>query len=417
VRSLIHLSLKDLRRRLADPAGLLINMAIPLAIAGMMALAFGGSGGSTDRAPVLRLVLVDEDVTPLSEILAGSSQNNEAAERLSVLRAATREAGLELLRDKEAAAMFVIPKGFSAALLDGTPARLELVKNPAQSVMPEVASQGAGVVALYLTVARRFLGDDAPRLRALIEGDGWDDTAGLALSLAAVYQRIQASDDLLFPPLISIGETRREGEPGGTFQIMGWMYPGLLVMGLLFVGVTQMRDLLRERDAGTLRRQLCAPVGAGTLLTAKVIAVALTVLAAHAILLAAGSLAFGLSWGGFLPLAAVSVPLVLAVTGFAALLFSVVRTERQGDAVASIGIMVMSLMGGAFIPPQIMPEALRSASRATVNHWGQEALRALSAGQGWAGARPFVGTLAALAAVFILTGVALLRRRHLRGGL
>jgi ABC-2 type transport system permease protein len=420
VRALVTLALKDLRRRLADPAGLLINMAIPLAIAGMMALAFGGSStGSSGRqsSPVLRLVLVDEDDTPVSDLLAGSSQNKEAAERLSVLRAQTREAGLELMREKEAAAMFIIPKGFSEALLDGVPARLELVRNPAQSVMPEVASQGAGVVALYLTVGRRFLGDDAQRLRALIEGKGWEDTAGLALSLASLYQRIKASDDLLFPPLITLGEAQREEEGGGGFQLMGWMYPGLLVMGLLFVSVTQMRDLLRERDAGTLRRQLCAPLGTGTLLAAKVLSVALTVLAAHAILLAAGSLAFGLSWGPPLALAVVSALLVLAVTGFAALLFSLVRTERQGDAVASIGIMVMSLLGGAFIPPQIMPEALQAASRATLNHWGQGALRALSAGEGWQGARPFLGALAGLALVFTLAGVALLRWRHVRGAL
>lgn len=418
--SLLTLAMKDLRRRLADPTALLVNMAIPLAIAGMMALAFGGSsGGSTGerKAPVLRLVLVDEDGTPLSDILAGSSQNKEAAERLSVLRAESRGAGLDLMRDKEAAAMVILPKGFGEAWLEGRPVRLEVVKNPAQSIMPEVASQGAGVVAMYLTVARRLLGDDGPRLRALIEGNGWEDAAGLTLALTSLYARIKASDTLLFPPLITVGSATPEGDTGTTFDMMGWMYPGLLVMGLLFVGVSQMRDLLRERDAGTLRRQLCAPIGAMQLLAAKVLSVGLLVLAAHAILLIVGSAAFGLRWGDPVSLAVVSFLLVLCVTGFAALLFSLVRTERQGDALASVSIMVMSLLGGAFIPPQVMPGALRAMSRATVNHWGQEALRALSSGQGWDGARPFLGWLAALALAFTLGGMAMLHRRHMRGAL
>jgi len=420
VAPLLSLAAKDLRRRLAAPAGLLINLAIPLAIAGMMAMAFGGSSGgsSSDRAvPVLRLVVVDEDDSPLSELLAGSSQNRDAAERLAVLRADNRDAGLRLLREEEAAAMFIIPKGFGEALLGGNPARLELVRNPAQSIMPEVASQGAGVVALYLSVGRRLLGDDGPRLRALFDGNGWEDSAGLALSLAAVYTRVKASDQLLFPPLISIGKSSRESDGAQGFDFMGWMYPGLLVMGLLFVGVSQMSDLLRERVAGTLRRQLSSPLGVGRLLTAKVLSVGIVVAVVHVLLVAAGSAVFGIHWGDPFSLTVVSLLLVLTVTGFAALLFSLVRTERQGDAAATISIMVMSLMGGAFIPPQMMPAPLRAASNITLNHWGQEALRALTSGQGWEGARPFLGPLAGLAAAFILGGVFLLRRRHLTGAL
>ena len=50
----------DLRRRLADPAALVLWIAIPLVIGGLMSLATGGSGGG---APPRALVLLaDRDV-------------------------------------------------------------------------------------------------------------------------------------------------------------------------------------------------------------------------------------------------------------------------------------------------------------------------------------------------------------------
>ncbi|MGH2687981.1 MAG: hypothetical protein ACRDKW_04120, partial [Actinomycetota bacterium] len=66
--AILTLVAKDLRRRWADPSGLILSLLIPVVIVGMMALAFGG--GSGDRAaPTLRLILVDEDGTPLSGIV------------------------------------------------------------------------------------------------------------------------------------------------------------------------------------------------------------------------------------------------------------------------------------------------------------------------------------------------------------
>ena len=73
-RSILILTLKDLRRRMADPAALLLNLAIPVAIVGSMALTFGRAGAGRENVPVLRLVLVDLDDSPLSNLVGGSPQ-------------------------------------------------------------------------------------------------------------------------------------------------------------------------------------------------------------------------------------------------------------------------------------------------------------------------------------------------------
>ncbi|HET6371997.1 MAG TPA: ABC transporter permease, partial [Candidatus Polarisedimenticolia bacterium] len=177
MRQVLTLIAKDLRRRVAEPMGIVISLVIPLAIAGTMALALGNHGD--DKGPQLRLLVLDLDDSPLSGILLGSTQNPEAARRMEVKRVATREEGLSLLKEEEFTALLVIPQRFSDALLGGEQVQLELIKNPAQSIMPIVAEQGAEVVALYLSGAAKLLGPDASSVIKLLSGEGWNDLTGL----------------------------------------------------------------------------------------------------------------------------------------------------------------------------------------------------------------------------------------------
>lgn len=419
MRTLATLVLKDIRRRFADPSALLLNLAIPLVMAGMMALAFGGRGGS-ERTPVLHLLVVNQDEGPIGRALAGAEQNPEAAERLEIRQAASREEGLRRLREEDAAALLLIPKNFSTDLLEGRAVELELIKNPAESIMPVVAQQGAEVAALYLSIGARLFDGQGPRIVELFKGKGWDDPQAIAKLVVDLYGRVRGVVDFLIPPLVEIATGEKESGEGarkGGQNFMVWMFPGVMIMGLLFTANTQMRDLLKEGEAGTLRRQLASPLGAGRVLIAKVVSVAAVVAIAMVLLLLVGRWAFGVRWGPVAPLAAASTLIVLTATGFAALLFSLVRTERQGDAFGGVLVMLMSLLGGTFFPPQIVPDWMQGISRLTLTYWSHGALRDLASGGGWAGVRDDLPVLGLIGSVLTLAGVFMLRRRHLRGAL
>ncbi len=420
MRLLLVLLANDLRRKLASPAGVLMSLAIPLAMAGSMALAFGNRGDAPP-VPKLELVIVDLDDTPLSSFLAGAGQNAEAAKFLTTFRATSPEAGLELMRAQGHHAMLVIPTGFMQAVLDGRSVDLPVVKNPAKRVMPVVAQQGLEIVALYGSVGARLLPEGgAARIQKLVEGEGWDDSLGIASLIADTYIRASRAGGLLFPPIIEVDQVKEqdpesEKEGGGGFNFIGWMYPGMIVMALLFVALNQMKDLLAEQQGGTLRRLLAGPVGVTYFLLSKVLSVGISVAASLGILLATGSLFFGVSWGSLLPLAAVSLSLTLAATGFAALAYSVARTQNQGDTFGTIVVILMSLLGGAFMPPQILPEFVRGVAKFTLNYWGNESFRVLTSGGGWAELGTHLPVLAAMAVISIALGTLALRYRHLRG--
>jgi ABC-type multidrug transport system permease subunit len=421
MRLLLTLIGNDLRRRLASPAGILLSLAIPLAMAGSMALAFGQRGGEP-TVPKLEIVVVDLDDSPLSSFLAGAGQNAEAAKYISTFRAATPEKGLDLMRSQGHHAMLVIPTGFMDAVLEGRSVELPLVKNPAKRVMPVVAQQGLEIVALYGSVGARLLpADGAAKVRSLLEGEGWDDAVGIAALITDTYIRAKNAGALLFPPIIEVDRVREqaarpagEGRQGG-FDFIAWMYPGMIVMALLFVALNQMKDLLAEQQAGTLRRLLAGPVSVAPFLLSKVISVGIGVAASLAILIAAGSLFFGVDWGPWGPLAAASVALTLASTGFGAMVYSLSRTQNQGDAFGTILVILMSLLGGAFLPPQILPGFVRGASKFTLNYWGNESFRVLTAGGGWPELGAHLPILSGMALISVTLGTLLLRHRHLRG--
>lgn len=417
MNNILRLTLKDVKRRFARPAGMLINLSIPLVLAGMLALVFTGSD---DEPPRMSIVVADEDQGPLSRFVNGASQNEEAARYMDVVQAATREEGLEILRDQDATALLVIPKGFSDALLSNGKAELELVKNPAQRIMPVVAQQGAEVLSLYLTVARAALGDESATLQKLFDGKGWDNAVGVAALVTVIYARTQEAEPLLFPPLIEVETSGAEAtaDAGGGFSPIAWLYPGMVVMGLLFAGTAQMRDLLDEAQAGTLRRLLAAPLGPVQILVSKILSTVALVAIALAIFLVTGRLAFGITWGPFAPMILTSVVLSLAVTGFASLIYAAARTQRQGDAFGGILIMLMSLVGGAFVPVEILPDWLKNVSRGTLNYWATEALRSLATGRGFGAGGGLPSALMGLAAVgaaFTLVGAFVMHRRHVKG--
>ena len=416
MRAILILTLKDLRRRLADPAGLLLNLAIPLVMGAMMYLAFGGRGGDTNAAPVLRILVLDLDQGPVARAITGASGNPEAARRLDMRLVQSREEGLRRLREEEFAALLVLPEGFSKALLDRRQVELELLKNPAQTVMPIVAQQITEVLSLYLSIGARIVGDDGARIRVLFEGEGWTDAAGIAALITSLRDRVIDMRDLLFPPLIEVEKTSAKKDTGG-FDLIAWLFPGMVMMGLLFTSVSQMGDLLRESQQGTLRRQLTAPLGAAQVVMAKVLSVAIVVAIAFCLLVAAGRLAFRIHWGALGPLAATGALVVLAATGFAALLFSLVRTERQGDTLGGILTMLMSLLGGTFFPIEALPGWLEPISKLTLSRWGHGALRILAEGGGWEAVSGHLAVLAGIALVCTALGVAFLGRRHLRGAL
>jgi ABC-2 type transport system permease protein len=178
-----------------------------------------------------------------------------------------------------------------------------------------------------------------------------------------------------------------------------------------------MRDLLVEARIKTLRRQLAGPITAGLLVLGKALSTAAVAGISLVSLTIVGAFAAprGVSLAGFLLL---SLALLLATTGFSSFLFAVARGEKQGATLASLATLLMAFSGGAFIPANNLPGALRALSPFSLIHWANAGYQKLVLdGAGVGEILPNLAVLAGVGTLLLVLSGPLWTRRLLRGEL
>lgn len=414
-RQVLLLVRKDLRRRLRSPLSTILVLVFPLVLAGILAMAFGA--GET-KAPKVRLLIDDRDGELVSSLVAQAFARPEAAQYFEVEKAGLD--ALERLEKGEFSALLRLPRGLTDGVLEGRAVDLELVRNPAQSILPEVAEQITQVLADGLSAASYSLRGPLDELRPLLNaGKGPSDPAVAAVSVT-VNRWITRSGKYVFPPAITLKPVQLEKSGAKTASAGGvsvflFVLPGLAVFSLFTLGDMVMRDLLGEGTRGTLRRVLAGPVTPGTVVAAKaataaaVAVVGLLVLAAIAGLVAR----HGVDFAGF---ALLSLALIAAVTGLASTVYGLARNERQGSTIGSVLYMILAFAGGSFLPLDSLPPAMRAISPASLFYWGTRGYQVLLVqGGGLGDVLLHTGILAGSGVALLAVGGMLLRRRVLRG--
>lgn len=384
VRFFLASAAKDLRRRLADPAALLIWVGIPLTIGVLMSLI--GGGGAPPTAHVL---VADEDGTFLSGLVAGAGGSDALGDVLEMEEVGLAE-GRRRIEAGDATALLVLPEGFSDAVLREEPAELLLVTNPSQQILPSIAEGAVQMLAEAAFYARRLLGPELRTVAGGPAGGGGGAGAGgrraafgdsLVASISVgINHKVETVASTLFPPAITVERAGAGGEGGaagagsGGGPDIGLLFlPGLLFMSLLFVAQGLSDDLWAERESGTLRRLLTSPRPTWVFLAGK--------LAAGAGV-AAGITAVGLAVAlGMFGIAPARAPLAFVWCTFAGtallayfLLLQLAATSRRGgNIVGTVIVFPLIMIGGSFFPFESMPGWMRAVGRWTPN--GQAVLR------------------------------------------
>lgn len=421
---------KDLLRHRRSPLAVIGLLIFPLMFAGLMSLAFG-KGDSP--LPAAKLLIEDHDEGLGSRLVFSFFDSPELR---PFVAATTVEAGSGRARlaEGEASALLILPEGLTPRLLDGEKVELRLLKNPAESILPQIAEEISRTLTDVLSIGAELLRSQSHELGI----SGFSDFATLD---EAAYGRFGIAarrlGQLVGPyldvenPLVEIdrvlldaagrpkaadGEAKEPDGPSPRALIFLMVLPGVMVYSLFAIGEQMMRDLLFESGHGTLRRQLCAPLSVAQLIAAKVL-VAATV-AAGALLLMMG-LAVILTGKPVDPLgfATLSLAVVLAVSGSSAAIYGFARTERQGSAIANMIYLLMAFLGGSFVPLDALPDAARKIAPASPFYWGTRGFQDLLAGQNLAAVLPAIGILVGLGALLLTCGIFLLDRRFTRGTL
>lgn len=387
-------AVKDVKRRLRDPAALLIWIGIPFVALGLLELAFAGG----EVKPQAHLLVADADGSLLSQGLVAMFGQGPLAEMVKVEKVPLED-GRERMGRGGASALLVIPAGFGAAVLKQTPVELRLLTNPAQRILPGILEETLGLMVDAVFYLQRLFGDTLGTIAAGV-AEGSFENVTISTIAVDVNQTLGEVAGYLTPPRISL-ESSVEASPTAGLDFGALFFQGMFFMAIVFMAQGMSGDVWEERLHGTLRRVLTTPQAANAFLVGKLLCAALIFAALAVLVLPLGALLFDLSWR--------HLPLAIVWTVFSGLLlmclFTLLQllpdTQRGASVLSSLVLFPLILVGGSFFPFEAMPGFLARIGRWTPNGWALEQLKAILAGGVEAG--PLAGAFAGLTLVMLAT--------------
>ena len=357
----LRIALKDLKIRLRDRNTLVTMLLLPVGMTAIIGFAFGGESGIST---VEFLLVAPEGAEFLSDAAAGLLSGHE----LFDVQSATEEEARRAVAAGEKSAAVIVPEEILDNIVDGTPATIRVLRDPASDIKAGIVESMAEQFVTYASAAgalgRGVFGTldaeqpltDAERLELWGWLFGW------------------MRDSFENPP-ISIEAADTETEK---VNVHAYFASGFAVLFMLFTMLSSAKSIHEERESGTYGRLMTAPLSHLTIITGKMVGAYALAALQILTLIALGSLLFDIDWGSH-PGAIIIMALVTAAgaTSIAMVIAASARTGRQTDSIGTAFILVMSLLGGSMWPIEQAPAALQRFARFTFNYWAHGGFKKL----------------------------------------
>ncbi len=319
---------KDLRLYFSDKKGIVITFLLPIIMITLFAFAFGGVVKKKSAPKPISVLVVDKDVTTASQALITKLNAIPAIDLIPT----EEEEALTLVRKGKNTAVLLFGKGFSEAVATDTKLPIELKYDAARDLQMQIIHS------------------------ILKEGFNYHLGKGDVINTVTINTTSV------------IKEASTKAHPG-LVQAVG----GTAIMMLLFSIAAIGGGLLDEKEAGTLKRLLIAPVKPFDILLSKMgTAMVVSILQLTAMFVFAW-LAFGLPiFMDIVTLLLLIFCISFAVSSFGVFLVSTVKTRQQLQGMSTLIIILMSAIGGSMIPISMMPAFMQNIAVISVNYWGIE---------------------------------------------
>jgi len=395
---LVALVRKDLQIFFTDRRAVILTLAIPIAIASFFGSLFQGQ--SDQEAARVAVAMVDQDGSGLSKRLITATAADKA---LAVTQPPLEEARAAVLAGRLGVAV-VIPAGFGDAAVrafigQGKNAELELLTDPSKGA--EVAMV-RGLLTGHVMGAvtqEAFTGPSSQRL--LDEGIKSLETSTMPADqrelLRRVFESVQAlsrGQQNTGAPAAGLGvpfevhETQVTGLPLRQYNGYAHSFAGMGIQFALFAGIELAAGILLERERGLWKRLRSAPLSRSTLLVARGISGTCITLLTLLVSFAFARLVFQApigNLGGFLLVTIASS--IMAAT-FGLLVAALGHTPAATRRVAMFVVLVMVMLGGAWVPSFLFPAWLQQLTWLVPVRWAVDGLDAMT----WRGL-PFTDAL------------------------
>jgi ABC-2 type transport system permease protein len=348
IRYTLSVAWKEIQIFMRDRGTLALLILFPILLSSVQ----GGANvamASEGETPsiLLQVSLVNEDTGAFGSEVSKAIQSIDVLEVENLLQADIAE---EKVAKGEAAAAILIPADFTEKIDAYTPVAIEVIVDPAQ---PESVSIITGIMNQVVDEVTIW-GEVQYGIRSVMNQSGLLDDATQeqkaafsAQNLGVIMTRL---NEMRRNPAIEVISEDLEGEAseGELTSFLSYIFAAYIVLFIFFVVGTCAESIQDEREMGTLRRLVAAPLPRGTIIGGKMLGYMLIPILQVAILFAIGNLFFDVPLGKS-PAGLIILTLVVAgvSTSMGLLLATLVKSKKQAGDMGMLLGFVLGFAGGA----------------------------------------------------------------------
>ena len=411
---LVAMVRKDLQLFFSDRRAVIMSFAVPIAIASFFGSIFSGPSRNSEPARI-SVAVVDQDSSAISQAIVSGAQ---ADRNLRVTTPTADEARDAVRRGKTSVAV-IIPKGFGEAagkafFGDGEKPPLDVLFDPSRNV--EVAMvRGILTEHVMQAVSKEMFGGEQGRALVAqtlpqIDASKMPDDQKRALidmltSVNNFYKQPSTGQlgggarGITMP--YAVHEEPMTSGANVAYNGYAHSFAGMGIQFLLFAAANLGIEILLERQRGLWKRLRSAPVSRLTLLGGKVASMTIVCLMTLLVSFTFAIIVFGVRvQGSVVGFFSVSLACSLMAATFGLLIAALGKTPAATRGVTTLAVLMMVMLGGAWVPTFIFPAWLQQATLVVPARWAVDGLDAMT----WRG----LGLGGALAPTAVLLGFALL---------
>lgn len=288
------------------------------------------------------------------------TEASKAIQSVDVLEVKTFQRAFEaegMVAKGDAAAAIVIPDDFSEKINAYTPVEIEVIVDPVQ---PESVSIITGIMNQVFDEVTIW-GEVQYGIRSVLEDSGLLDGATPeqmaaigAQNLGVIMTRL---NEMRRNPAIEVISEDLQGQvaEGGIMAYVSYVYAAYIVLFIFFVVGMCAESIQDEREMGTLRRLVAAPIPRGAVIGGKMLGYMLIPCLQAVLLFTIGKLAFdvplGQSPGGLVVL---TIVVAGVSTSLGLLLATLVKSKKQAGDMGMLLGFVLGFAGGAIPIAQLL---------------------------------------------------------------
>jgi ABC-2 type transport system permease protein len=332
---------KDIALFLRDRRALVVSVLTPIVVAAFFGFLFGGTGAGGSSISRMSVGVTDLDDSALSKAVLESLSQDES---LAVQQLPENQARQQVKSGKLRAAI-VFPAGFETA---ATGALVGLGK------MPDV---------------NLFYDPSQSMVRPMVAG----------LLTQHIMQRISRPNFIGGSKPAPFNLVNTAVTTGPRYNSYAHSFAGMSIQFILFMGIDAGVTLLLMRQEGMWRRLRAAPLSRAVLLGSRVAGTTLISMLILTVVYLAACLIFGVRIAGSVPgfiMVAIAFSLLAATTGL--MISALGRSVGATRGVAMFSVLILVMLGGAWVPSFLFPEWLQHVTEFVPTRWAVDGLDAMT---------------------------------------